>query len=112
MNTYLIADAGGNLAHVEGADQRDVWTKVRGWHEVTEPRPSDQVYIWRDGIEAPGRVPYEALDGWVARGWRPGPPPEPVDITKDPVLVDQPPAAVAPAKPKTQAAAGGDKSKE
>lgn len=110
---YWIASAMNELALVDGADARDQWVKVHGWHEITEPRPTDQVYIWRDGVDSPGRIPLEALEGWEQLGWKAGPPPERINITKDPRLVDQPAAPVAaePAK-QTKPASGGDKGKE
>lgn len=113
--TYWIASVGGHLAQVEGAEERDAWTKIHGWHEVTEPRPSDRTYIWHDGIDQPGCVPYESLPDWVAMDWRPGPPPPPVDVANDPTLRDLPavaPPVAEPAKPKTASAAGGEKTKE
>lgn len=115
-NNYWIIDHEGVYALVEGAEQRDEWTKVRGWTTAAEPGPTDQVHVVNDNPEiAQGHpLPYAALPGWAPLGFRPGPPPAPVDTTKDPALVDQ--ALVAPAaepvKPKTQAAAGATDKKE
>jgi hypothetical protein len=111
---YWIASPSGEYALVEGAEQRDLWTKVRGWRETDEPGPTDRVHISHPEVGHGNPLPYEALDGqWTGLGWAAGPPPEPVDMTKDPVLVDQPPVArtplAAPAQSKTQAAAGGEK---
>lgn len=123
-NTYWIKNPNGYYAQVEGADERDRWTKVQGWTEADEPPPTAQVYIQHPDLAEYGLIPFEALGGqWEALGWTAGPPPEPRDITKDPALVDQPaaarvaaPAAPAPAeepaKPQTPAATGGAKSKE
>lgn len=106
--SHWIADVHGTHAVVETADELATWTRVRGWREASEPAPSDQVYITR-APDLHGRIPYEALlGGWADEGWKPGPPPEPVDPTRPPA----PPVPVEPAaKPKTQAAAGG-KNKE
>lgn len=122
-NTYWIKNPNGYYAQVEGADERDRWTKVQGWAEADEPPPTAQVYIQHPDLAEYGLIPFEALGGqWEALGWTAGPPPEPRDITKDPALVDQPAARVAapaapapaeePAKPQTPAATGGAKSKE
>lgn len=106
MTSYWIADAYGTLAVVEGVDQRDLWTRVRGWRLAGEPGPADRVYVVHDEAGPGGPLPFEALaDGWTAFGWKPGPPPEPVDVTKDPALRDQPTEPLPP-KPKTPAASG------
>jgi hypothetical protein len=106
-NSYWIADAEGVYAQVEGADQRDEWTKVRGWRETGEPGPTDQVHVVNENPEiGPGRMPYAAVPLHAGYGWRFGPPPAPVDTTKDPALSDQAPAPAAePVKPKTEAKA-------
>jgi hypothetical protein len=114
--TYWIRDAEGAFALVEGADQRDTWTRVRGWRETAEPGPSDRVHIVHPEVGHGGPLPYEAIVGtaWAGLGWKPGPPPQPVDLTKDPRIVDQPdaPAAVEPVKPKTTAATAAADKKE
>lgn len=96
-STYWISDSEGVYAAVEGADERNVWTKVHGWHEAAEPGPTDQVHVINEdpGI-LPGRLPYAAVELHAGLGWKAGPPPPVVDVTKDPVLVDQP----EPVKPK------------
>jgi hypothetical protein len=100
-SNYWIADTEGVYALVEGADQRDEWTKVRGWSEAAEPGPTDQVHVVNENPEIlPGRLPYAAVELHSGLGWKAGPPPAPYDATKDPVLVDQPVAE--PAKPTTQ----------
>lgn len=107
-NSYWIASAEGVYALVEGADERDTWTRVRGWREAPEPGPADQVHITHPEIgPSANTLPYEALAGtWQAQGWKPGPPPAPADLTKDPRIVDQAaePVAVEPVKTKTPAA--------
>ena len=112
---YWIADVEGVHALVEGADQRDEWTKVRGWHEAGEPGPADQVHVVNEtpGV-GPGRLPYGALGaGLSGYGWRPGPPPAPFDATRDPALADQPASVVdEPVKPKITAASGAAEKKE
>ena len=118
-NSYWIVSPMGEYALVEGTAERDRWTRVLDWRVADEPPATAQVHIVHpDGLR--GRIPYEAVKGqWSGLGWTAGPPPEPVDITKDPRLVDQvvepsgqPALVEAPAKPKTPAAAGGEKIKE
>lgn len=106
--TYWITDPEGVYAQVEGADQRDHYTRVLGWTEVDEPGLEDQVHVINEHPEiGPGRLPYGALadDAWAGRGWKPGPPPG---------AVAQTPPAAAPAKPtkSTPAAAAGGEQKE
>lgn len=80
---YWIADPEGVYAQVEGADQRDEWTKVRGWTVADEPGPTDQVHVVNENPEiGPGRLPYAAVELHAGLGWSAGPPPEPVDLTK------------------------------
>lgn len=112
MTTSWITDPSGRyVALVEDGDQLNTWLLVHGWQRAAEPQPNSEVqtYIAKpvDGLR--GCIPFVALDSWRAEGWEPGPPPEPVDTTKDPVT-PEPPAEAA--KPKTPAAAGGSKSKE
>lgn len=104
MPTYWIADAAGVHALVEGDEQRDIWVHLHGWHLADAPGPADQVRVVNG--ELFGCIPFPALaDGWDLLGWTVGPPPEPVNATKDPAPAGQP--VVVPAK-KTKAAAGGD----
>jgi hypothetical protein len=114
---YWIADAAGNHAVVAGATARDEWTKVHGWAESAEPGPQDQVWVTNgDGLRG-GRLPYAALQDshWAGLGFVPDAPPEPVNLTKDPALTDQPAKAAPvaePEKPTTKTAApatSGDK---
>jgi hypothetical protein len=101
MTAYWIADATGAHALVEGDEQRDIWVHLRGWHLSGEPGPTDQVRVVNGDLF--GCVPFAALaDGWADLGWAPGPPPEPVDLTRDPAPIAP---AVEPPKPKTKAAA-------
>jgi len=109
-NTYWVVDANGFYAQVEGADQRDLATRVHGWTAVDEPPPDAQVHVVNEHPEiGPGRLPYGALEGggWAARGWKPGPPPglpaaeEPTDKA----------ASTEPAKKAAAPAAGDQKEK-
>lgn len=91
--TYWLADADGRKAIVEGAADRDYWTKVQGWTETVEPGPTDIVYVVHE-VVGRGQLAYGAVkDGWSELGWSYGGPPMPVDLTKDPHLVDQVDAA-------------------
>jgi hypothetical protein len=111
---YWIADVEGVKAVVEGAEARDMWTKVRGWTETTEP--VGQEFQWIRNADHGGRgvMNHAAALLHEGLGWFPSDPPEPVDMTKDPQLVDQPPAVEpAPQAPKstkpTANATSGDK---
>lgn len=100
-NTYWLHDAEGVYAQVEGADQRDLATRVYGWAEVDEPPADAQVHVVNEHPEiGPGRLPYGALESgaWAGRGWKPGPPPE------LPAPTEQAASSTEPAKP-TKAAA-------
>lgn len=105
---YWIRDVEGVYARVDGAEARDVWTKVRGWSDADEPGTTDQVHVVNEHPEVgPGRLPFGAVEDWGGLGWKPGPPPEPIDPTKNAELVDQPenPPTSRPAQPKTAPAA-------
>lgn len=110
--TYWVKDLTGVHAQVEGVDQRDYWTKVQGWSETGEPSRTDQVHVEHPDAGR-GQLPYGAIvGGWDALGWLPTAPPEPVDLTKDPQLVDQPAAEAVPAELEKTAPASGTTSKE
>lgn len=112
-NIYWVADPTGTKAVVEGAADRDQWTKVNGWADASEPAAGD--FVWMQHVEHGGRAkfPVEAVEDWSGLGWVLAGPAAAPDLTKDPALVDQPPAAVVePVKPKTTSATGGDQSKE
>lgn len=114
---YWISDPSGVYAQVEGADQRDYWTRVQGWTEASEPPPTAQVHVVHEGAGR-GLLAYAAVSegAFGGLGWSFASPPTPVDLTKDPQLVDQPPATAAPAtqqdKPTTASASGGASTKE
>jgi hypothetical protein len=110
---YLIRDTEGVLAVVEGAEARDLWTKVRGWSEAdADPQATDMVHVRNENPEiAQGHpVPYGALDGWAGYGFYPAPPPEPVDLSK-PQLAEPARPAAEPAKPVKPATGGESKEK-
>lgn len=106
-NNYWVADPnGGALALVEGVEERNRWTQIQGWSEASEPVSGDMV--WAHNAETDGRtkLPADSLaEGgyWRGVGFVPSAPPEPVDITKDPALRDQP----APARAATPSSAAG-----
>jgi hypothetical protein len=88
--TYWIADVNGRHALVVGAEQRDRWVRIHGWRPAAEPVGDDvQVCIFRAEGGLHGQVPFGALDGWAEGGWVPGPPAEPVDLTRDPAPAKQ-----------------------
>lgn len=107
--SHWIADATGVHALVDGDEQLTYWTRIRGWRPAAEPRRADHVHITHPQLGNGNPIPFEALaGGWDELGWSAGPPPEPVDLTRDPALRDQPNAVPAP----TKAAASGSKDKE
>lgn len=87
-NTYWITTTNGYYGQVEGVDERDRWTP-RGWSATGEPGPTDFVWMWKDDLEQPAPFAYGAAPMWQQKGWQLGPPPEPVDVTKDPQLFEQ-----------------------
>lgn len=113
-NKYWIADPNsGAKAIVEGVEERDRWTKVLGWSETTEPTGDERVWLYNESIDGRTVLPYDASQGhWKGIGWAPGAPPEPVDTTKDPALMDQPKPAPPAAAPSIQSAAAGASTKE
>lgn len=107
--SYWIRDVEGNYAQVEGAADRDTFTKVRGWSEADEPGPTDQVHVVNENPQiGPGRLPYGALAGWAGQGWRPGPPPAPVDLTR-PAPAEQATSTPATGPAPAKTATSGDK---
>lgn len=112
-NLYWITNVDGVKAVVEGADERDRWTRVHGWALTEAPTAGELVWLRHE--EHGGRQAFaaEAAPHWAGLGWHPTAPPEPADFTKDPHLVDQPAADVVSTpvpgldKPKTLAAASG-----
>lgn len=96
-NTYWIVDGEGTKALVEGADQRDYWTKVRGWSESSEPTGYEFVWLRNDGLDsAPVRMNWTASQDavWTDLGFRPGMPPEPENLA---IPAEHPSRAVPPA---------------
>lgn len=97
--SYWITTANGYFAKVAGVDERDKWTPL-GWRLAGEPGPTDFVYMRKTDIENPGLFAYQASGVWSAMGWEFGPPPPPVDLTKDPVEPEPEPEPEPPKKPK------------
>lgn len=97
---WIVNPNGGAKALVEGAEERDRWMRVHRWDETSEPVSGDMV--WAQNANTGGRatLPWDTLgEGgyWHGVGFAPSAPIEPVDLTKDPALRDQP-AAAAPAE--------------
>ena len=109
--TYWQTRADEPAALVEGAAERDRWVQIHGYAESSEPADDQQVHVVNETTGGRAQLPYGPLrDGlWAGLGWRLAAPPEPVDLTKDPALVDQ--AVVVPAT-KTESAAPAATSKE
>ncbi len=95
---YWMRNAEGEYAQIDGAAERDRWIPL-GWSAVDEPADDRQVWMRADGIEMPARYPYGAREFWQGRGWTFSAPPEPVDLTKDPALSDQPTPEPVKAEP-------------
>lgn len=110
-----MRDADGRFALIEDDTERPS-LEALGWATADEPTDTDHAWAWHEGIEQPGQIAYGARDYWEARGWVFGPPPAPVDLTKDPALVDQAPAAKPKPKPEPKTsgkpATGADNVKE
>lgn len=96
--TYWITTAEGTFGQVEGVEERDRWTPL-GYEVADEPAATDFVWMRHEGIEQPARFAYDAAPTWQQMGWTFSAPPEPVDPTKDPAVVDQPKQAPAKAAP-------------
>lgn len=91
MTRIWIADPHGVHALID-AGQRDLWVRARGWRDATEPGVTDQVQVVNGDMS--GRMPYGALAAFSADlGWAAGPPPEPVDPTREQAPVNAPVAA-------------------
>lgn len=102
---YWMTDGADEHAVVSGADERDRLIPF-GWTVTDEPTEG-WVYIWREGIAEPGRVPVAAVETlWGPLGWSAGPPPGGVHP-----FASQPSAEPAESKP-SKPAAGGDAKKE
>lgn len=74
MTDTWISDG---VTHALLADPAEVeaWGP-RGWAPTDPPTHEDFLFMWRDGIAEPGRVPVYALRNlWGPRGWVAGPPP-------------------------------------
>ena len=106
-NHYWIADPnGGAKALVEGVEERNRWTQVQGWDESQEPVSGDTVWAYNVAAEGHAKFPHDTLaEGgyWHGVGWAPSAPPEPIDVTKDPALRDQP----AQERPTTSSSTAG-----
>lgn len=112
--TFWLVDASGAKALVTGDDERDRFRPL-GWQEATEPSDRDLVWLQHDVTEGRQLCPAAASGQWAELGWHPAAPPEPVNLTKDPVLVDQvpdPEPATEDPKPKTRTRVTGGDEKE
>lgn len=107
---YWLTNADGHKARVEGAEQRDRWLPL-GWSVADEPVTGDMVYLEHEVSGGRALFPAAVVPAWGELGWQPAAPPEPVDLTKDPLLVDQPVAepVAAPAKTSTATTAAKEK---
>lgn len=89
---WIVDPNSGAKALVDTAAERDCWTEVYGWSTTTEPSGDERVWVHHPDTGGRAVLPAAAIGGyWSALGWAPSAPPEPVDTTKDPALVDQTP---------------------
>ncbi len=93
---WLRNPASEAFALADGSEERDRWVP-RGFEPAAEPTDdTDFVWMRHDGIEQPARLAYGARENNLVRGWVFSTPPEPIDATRDPRLVDSARAAAAP----------------
>jgi hypothetical protein len=116
--TYWMVDGEGKKALITGAAERDRWIPL-GLSDAGEPAGAEFVYAWHEGIETPAMFSAQSLPVWQAKGWVPGPPPEPVspfngDHIPTPAAAPPPsvPASSAPGVTTSETPAAGGKTKE
>ena len=103
-----LVDAEGNYAAVEPGEI-DTWIP-RGWSRAQDGPQSSFVWLQHEVHGGKAKFPVAAVANWESLGWHPAAPPEPVDVTKDPVLVDV--ADEPPSSKKTKSATSGETGKE
>ncbi len=102
-----LADASGHYARIEDKQElRDKWTPL-GWAVVPEPAERGDHFVWLQHEVHGGKALFSAKVApvWADLGWHPSDPPEVVDLTHDPVLVDQADEPQPDAAPKKSAKA-------
>lgn len=97
QQTYWITHSnGGAKALVEGAAERDRWKNLHGWEDTTEPVSGDKVWVHNATTDGRTVLPFDVVrrgSYWHGVGFVASAPAEPVDLTRDPVLRDQPATA-------------------
>lgn len=78
-----MTDLTGAVAQIP-ADQVDTWAN-RGWAPTDEPTGVQQVWTRHTGHGGHAKFAAAALEDWHARGWELSAPPEPGDLTRDPL---------------------------
>lgn len=107
MTDVWMTDGYSNKALVPVAEV-DTWIP-RGWVRSVLPADGERVWMQHDAHGGRAQFPVAVVAVWGALGWAPSAPVDPVDLLKDPVLVDVEtvPASVESAgdeaKPKTPA---------
>ncbi|GHJ11217.1 hypothetical protein TPA0907_55840 [Micromonospora humidisoli] len=98
--THWMTDGYGNVALIEGADERDRW-KPLGWSETDAPGPGTQVWVRHEETHNRARLPFAALELWRPRGWSECGPPDSADPfhAVDPADVVDPGQVSEPASP-------------
>jgi hypothetical protein len=89
-----IKNLAGEKAQIDDAD-RELWG-MHGWTVTVAPADRDFVWMRHPDLGEPGNpIAWGAArEYWQKIGWEPGPPPAPVNPTRDPALTDA--AAEAP----------------
>jgi hypothetical protein len=114
---YWIADAEGVKALVSGAEAHNEWTAGRGWTDTTEPVGQEFVWLRHEEHGDAAKFTAESAPMWMARGWLPTEPPEPVNLATAHWTTDAAPAAApapqttASTKPAANATSGDTKEK-
>lgn len=103
MSTWMT-DGRDTWAYVP-ADEVDDWT-IRGWQSADPKRCKASDFVWmqhtngdQSGHGGRQKFPAAAVPVWSEMGWDPSPPETPVDLTRDPRLVDVPEEPDLPAPP-------------
>lgn len=98
---YWIADVEGVKAVVVGAEARDVWTKVHGWSETTEPVGQEFQWVRHTAHGGKGVMNHAAAVLHEGLGWVPSGP----DGYEEPAAEPTPEPKVSP-KPDKPATSG------
>lgn len=82
-----MTDGADSKAYVD-EDDIDTW-KARGWRESAEPSDGERVWLAHEDHGGRQLFPASVVPIWQQLGWHPSAPANPLDVLKDPVLIDQ-----------------------